>query len=369
VLAIFYFVASHLGIGEVLTVRVCQFAMVAATACVVYGIGRVVADECTARVAGLLTASYLPLLGLAWYDLTEVTTCLLCALVVLLLVRLLRRTPGSLVTAGGLGLAISALTYVRPDFILLLVIAVIALLLGGKGSFRSRERWLCPGIVVGIFIVALTPWTVRNYDLTDHLIPVAVDSGGSLLASADQYAGTISYAMTHADFTTLDNQAAAIAATVHGTPGPKRDVAVDAALTRAAKRIFEHLSLVTIVKSIPKREIYLWQPIVFPPAKGRAVINALGWAQYLILLAFGLIGAAVSRRRRTLLRDWPLSMLAVYLTLLHLIFHIEGRYSVEARPLLIVFAAIGAVALWRRLRSRFRPVLSQGPEPHPAVAG
>jgi len=82
-----------------------------------------------------------------------------------------------------------------------------------------------------------------------------------------------------------------------------------------------------------------------------------------------LIGAAVSRRRRTLLRDWPLSMLAVYLTLLHLIFHIEGRYSVEARPLLIVFAAIGAVALWRRLRSRFRPVLSQGPEPHPAVAG
>src|ERR1700690_1512246 len=58
VLAIFDFVAMHLGIGQVLMVRICQFAMVAVTAWLVYAIAREVADGLTARVAGLLTASY-----------------------------------------------------------------------------------------------------------------------------------------------------------------------------------------------------------------------------------------------------------------------------------------------------------------------
>ena len=67
VLAILDFVAIHLSIGQLLTVRICQFAMVAATACLVYAIGRELDDEFTARVAALLTASYLPLLDLAGY--------------------------------------------------------------------------------------------------------------------------------------------------------------------------------------------------------------------------------------------------------------------------------------------------------------
>jgi hypothetical protein len=174
--------------------------------------------------------------------------------------------------------------------------------------------------------------------------------------------------MNPTDFDTINRQAAQITATVRGKPGPKLEVAVDAAFTRAAKRIFDQLSFTTIVKSIPKREIYLWQPIVFPPTKGRAFINALGWAQYAVLIVLGLIGAAVSRRRHTLLRDWPLWMLAVYLTLLHLVFHIEGRYSVEARPVLIVFAAIGAVALWRQIRSRMAPAFAKVSEAAPAEA-
>jgi Dolichyl-phosphate-mannose-protein mannosyltransferase len=352
VLAIFDFLAIHLGIGQVLMVRICQFAMVAVTACLVYGIGREVADEWTARIAGLFTASYLPLLGLASYHLTEVITCLLTTLAVLLLIRLMRRTPDALVTVCGLGLTVAALTYVRPDFAPVLLIVVVALLLTSKGNFRSRERWIRPGIVVGIFIVAVVPWTIRNYDLTGRLVPVSAASGASLLASADQYAGTISDAMTTNDFDKFLHQLSVIDSSIHIKPGPKRDVAADTAYTRAAERIFDRLSVTRIIESIPKREVYLWQPAVFPPNEDGALIDALGWAQYLILLVLGLIGAAVSRHHHTLLRDWPLWILAVSVSLLHLVFHIEGRYSVEARPMLIVFAAIGAVACGRTLRPR-----------------
>ncbi len=352
VLAIFDFVAMHLGIGQVLLVRICQFAMVAVTASLVYAIAREVADGLTARVAGLLTASYLPLLGLAWYHLTEITTCLLITLAILLLVRLVRRSTDSLLSVCALGLTVAALTYVRPDFAPVLVIVVIALLLAGKSGFRSRERWLRPGIVVGIFIVALAPWTIRNYDLTGRVVLISAASGASLLASADQYSGKISDAMTSSDFDTFLHQVSAIAATVHIKPGPKRDVAADSAFTREARRIIGTVSFGTILTSIPKREVYLWQPAVFAPNEDNGLITALGWAQYLILIVLGLIGAAVSRRRHTLLRDWPLWILAVYLSLLHLVFHIEGRYSIEARPMLIVFAATGAVACGRALRAR-----------------
>ncbi len=354
VLMVFDFVSIHLGIGQVLMVRICQFAMVAVTAWLVYKIGREVASESVARVAAVLTATYLPLLNLAWYHLTEITTCLLVTLAMLLIIRLVRRTSESRAAIWGLGLTLAALTYVRPDFAGLLGIAVVALLLSGTGNFRSRARWGRPLIVVSIFLVALAPWTIRNYALTGKLVPVSADSGASLLASADQYAGTISDGMTSADFHTFLHQVAAIASTVHLKPGPKLEVAQNAAYTHAAERIFERLSVTRIVKSIPEREVYLWQPIVFPPSAGHAIVTALGWAQYLILIALGLVGAAASRHRRTLLRDWPLWVVAVYLSLLHLVFHVEGRYSVEARPMLIVVAAMGMFACGRILPSRLR---------------
>jgi 4-amino-4-deoxy-L-arabinose transferase-like glycosyltransferase len=351
VLLIFYFLAIHLGVGELLMVRMCQFAMVAITAWLVYALGRELGEERAARIAGLLTASYLPLLGLASYELTEVATCLLTTLAVLLLVRAMRRPQGSLATVCGLGLTLAALTYVRPDFAPIAVIVVIALLLSGRSAWRSRERWIRPALVAAIFIAALTPWTIRNYDVTGKLVFVSAASGASLLASADQYAGTLSYAMTSADFATLLHQLSAIDRTVTLKPGPKRDVAADSAFRRAAKRIVEHLSVAKIVESIPKREAYLWQPAVFAPARGASIVNAIGWIQYALLIGLGLIGAAVSRQRRTLLRYWPLWIIALYLSLEHLVFHIEGRYSLEARPLLIVFSAIGAVACARAIRS------------------
>lgn len=352
VLLIFDFLATHLGVGQLLMVRMCQYAMVAITAWLVYAIGRELGEERAGRIAGLLTASYLPLLGLASVYLTEVTTCLLTTLAMLLLVRAMRRPQDSVATVCGLGLTLAALTYVRPDFAPIVVIAVVALLLSSRGAWRSRERWIRPAIVAAIFIAALTPWTIRNYDVTGKLVFVSAASGASLLASADQYAGTLSYAMTSADFAKLLHQVSAIGRTVTLKPGPKRDVATDTAFRQAAKRIFEHLSVAKIVESLPKREVYLWQPAVFPPARGHSIVNAVGWIQYAILIVLGLIGAGVSRQRRTLLRYWPLWVVAVYLSLEHLVFHIEGRYSLEARPLLIVFSAIGSVACARAIRSR-----------------
>jgi 4-amino-4-deoxy-L-arabinose transferase-like glycosyltransferase len=349
ILAIF----DYIGFRPLLIVRIAQFAMVALTAWLVYVIGREVADEWTARVAALFVGTYLPLLGLASYTLSEVTATLLTTLVVLLLIRATRRSPDSLMSAAGLGLALAALAYVRPEYELLVAIAAVALLLTGDGRFRSRQRWLRPAIVIGVFLVAVAPWTIRNASLTGQLIPLATGSGVSLLESADQYAGTISDAMTTNDWDKYLHQVSVIDSSVHGKPGPMRDVAADAAYTRAAERIMARLSLTTVLERMPRREVYLWQTAAFPPnpKRDRALFEGLGVVQYVILLVLMLIGAIASRRK--LLRNWLLWVVAVYVSLLHLVFGEEGRYSVEARPALLVFAAIGAVACWRALRPRF----------------
>jgi 4-amino-4-deoxy-L-arabinose transferase-like glycosyltransferase len=341
VIAIF----DYLGFHPALMVRIAQFGMVAVTARLVYAIGREVADGLTAWVSALMTATYLPLLGLASYHLSEVTTCLLTTLVVLLMIRVTRRTSASLVSVAGLGLAIAALAYVRPEFSTLVAIVAVVLLVKGGGGVLSLRRWIRPAIIVAVFIAAVTPWTIRNADVTGKLIPFTAGSGVTLLASADQYSGLISDGFTSSDFTTYLHQLSVIGSSVPGPPGPKKDVAADAVFRRAAGKIFARLSVTTILKAIPRRLVYLWQPADFPPNEHRAFIHLLGWIQYLILIALGLIGVVTTRR--TFLRNWQLWVVAVYLSVLHLIFNVEGRYSVPARPALLVFAAIGAIACWR----------------------
>jgi hypothetical protein len=340
-------IIDYLGFHPVLMVRIIQFGMVAVTARLVYAIGLEVADGLTAWVSALMTATYLPLLGLASYHVSEVTTCLLTTLVVLLMIRVTRRTPASLVSVAGLGLAIAALAYVRPEFSSLVAIVAVVLLVKGGGGILSLRRWIRPAIIVAVFIAAVTPWTIRNADVTGKLIPFTAGSGVTLLASADQYSGLISDGFTSSDFSIYLHQVAAISSTVPGPPGPTRDVAADAAFRRAADKIFARLSVTTILKAIPRRLVYLWQPADFPPNEHRAFIHLLGWIQYLILLLLVVAGVAASRR--TLLRNWQLWVVAVYLSVLHLIFNVEGRYSVPARPALLVFAAIGAIACWRAL--------------------
>ena len=176
-------IIDYLGFHPVLMVRIVQVGMVAVTARLVYAIGLEVADGLTAWVSALMTATYLPLLGLASYHLSEVTTCLLTTLVVLLMIRVTRRAPASpRVGRRTRSCDRRPLAYVRPEFSSLVAIAAVVLLVKGRGGVLSLQRWIRPAIVVAVFIVAVTPSTIRNADVTGKLIPFTAGSGVTLLA-------------------------------------------------------------------------------------------------------------------------------------------------------------------------------------------
>jgi hypothetical protein len=190
-----------------------------------------------------------------------------------------------------------------------------------------------------------------------------------LIASADQYAGTISDEFTVADWRKWFAQVMPIVARVNandsafvkfgllgsGFTAPEQ-VAVDQAFTRRALTIVSHLSAATIVGSIPRRLAYLWGTAdPYPPGRTWSrVAHGLAQLQYGLLLVLMFVGIAVRRGRFR--RDWPVWIVAAYLTALHLVSHVEGRYTLPARPALFMYVgvAVAAIVGWIRRDHRAR---------------
>jgi hypothetical protein len=322
-----------------LLVRLVQFVLVAATAMVVYKVAEGVAPPPVPILAGLLVATYLPLAEFATRHLTEVSASL--AITVMVWLALRAKGPWGWAWVGA---ALAAATYVRPAFLFLALVVAIA-------SGVSNHSWRPAAAVLSAFVLLVAPWSVRNYLLTDRIVPMAATSGSSLFASAEQYAGNISYKFTLEDWDMYRAQARRKVPRISGVMSAREELEADDAYRSAARRTFLDLGVGQVARSVPKRLAYLWGTADSPPAgRGGTALHRLGQAQYALLVLLTLAGLVMRRRR--LLTEWPIWIVAVYLTLLHLVFHIEGRYTLPARPVLLVYAAIAAIVAAREVTDR-----------------
>jgi len=343
---------------HVLVVQFAQFALLGATSILVGLIGRAVARPAVGNVAAVLSATYVPFLGLATVFLTETLATFLLTAVVLLLLR--ARRTGSVWTYATIGVVLSAATYVRPESALLAIPIVLVLLLNRRSRLSLTTRWTMAATLAAALVVPLVPWLIRDVSATGgRLIPMEADGGVALLASVDQYDGTMSESF--ADVKVWDAQVARLlsvpAAARVGIQAPveyataRRQAGIDDQERSAATRLFKSLSLSTIVTHIPGRVIGLW-PVgdETPPPNAGTIWHRVAQLQYVLLVILGLIGIAVRRRR--LVHDWPLWLVAADLTLTHLVFPVEARYTIPARPMLTIYSAVGALAAVELVRRR-----------------
>ncbi len=352
----------HLIAESGLLVQIVQYGLVALTAVFVYRIGLEVADGRVATIGALLCVTYLPLLWFAARVAPEVLTSALLTLAILLLLKARNRPSGRLWVA--IGLTFAAAAYVRPEIAGLGACAVLALYLAGEGSRLSRGRLVPPLAVLAAMLVALAPWMARNTHVAHRFVPFDSYLGADLIASAGQYSGSFGFQTTQAEWVQLEaltNRISARVASSH--PTASEQAAADTALVEEARHIVSRLPLSTIVKSLPRRIATLWGTAdEFPREESwSSVVNLISWAQYVGLFLLVLAGMFIRRRR--LLREWPLWLAVPYFTLLHLISHVESRYSLTARPALIVYAAIAVSALL----GRFTRTRAQGRSAEPAV--
>jgi 4-amino-4-deoxy-L-arabinose transferase-like glycosyltransferase len=357
-----FLMGIHLFAGNsILAVQLVQFVLVGLIAATVYLIGREIAGLPVARVGALLCLTYLPLLWFARHHLTEVVSTALTCLVVLLLVRLRNRADTTgIKVAAVIGLLLGVATTVRPN--LALAIAPVAALLVFWPVGSPRRQGIYRAVIAClVFVCILTPWTIRNFRVTDTFLPLAPASGSGFYISAQQYAGNISYKFGLKDWDRLRAEAGSFTAPYIRralrersdiSPQIRQELAQRDAYENEADKVIATLTVSEVVKSLPERIAYLWSVSDFPPDRGFTVLHRIGQAQYAALVLLGIAGLVVFLRSADL-RRWlaPLTVFALYLTCVHLVFPVEARYSFPARPVLLVLPAVALIAAWRRVRA------------------
>lgn len=340
--------------NSLLVVRIAQFALLGLTAILVYRVSLFASSRWVALVSAIMCATFLPLIWLATYQLTEILATFLAVSVVLLIFIARGRSdrPGAITRYGVLGIAIGALALVRPEDALLVVPVAIGLFFSHRDTARIIRLRQAGVLLVG-FVLVMAPWTIRNAIVSGHFVPLGANSGQNLYVSAQQYAGRVSYAGTPADYRLLYAPHGLFAQiTGHTSPyagplgGARIELAANTAIQSAAWRVFKTLGIGQIVRSVPSRIAHLWGTGDFPPPRRSFTtaahrIAVLQWALIIALAAFGVL-LSVRGRRFDL---WPLALFPAYTTLVHILFNAEARYTIPDRPFVIIFASIGLIWL------------------------
>jgi hypothetical protein len=332
-----------------LSLRVAQFVLLWLTSWLIYRLGAGLLGQQAALAGALLCAVYEPLAIMAYACLTETLSTFLGVGFIALAMAGARGPLGAL----GLGLVTGAAALVRPSMAPLGgIAALLPLAYGGVSLWRKASLALlaCAG-----FALCVLPWAVRNYALTKRFIPLAVGSGYSRYVSAKQYAGEVSYMLTIPEWEAIvpdgrrreEDARMAVSSGIDTATNPaspptvRIEILVDRSYAEDAARTFRRLPPVRILRSVPVRLFYLWATGDWLTGPFHRVLQAL----HIVLAACALAGLWVARLSP---RNYALLLLIpAYLTAVHLVYHVETRYSFPARPFLLLFAGVALASFFR----------------------
>ncbi|WP_442601688.1 ArnT family glycosyltransferase [Paenibacillus sp. KN14-4R] len=307
--------------------RILQTMMMTFSMYMLYIIGRRIWNERVALWGVGISAVYLPLWLVSFLILTE--ALFICCLMLLIYTALRAMERPTWKWAILFGLCWVAATYVRPTIALWPGIFLLLLFYWRQIPWK---KVLGCGVIAGIvFTLCLTPWWVRNYEVSGgQFIPLTKSSGNPMLL------GTFPF-----HFPPIEEQR-----TWHQTNDLWVNDEFDKqwAIERIKKGFIEQPLLYTAWYTIGKfgffwGDVFYWVRIAgIPPI--------FVWASHYLLLIGGGIGIWLSRHNRGALL---LITLFGYMTILHMIYLAHGRYAVVLMPFVALFAG---VAIVRRLDRR-----------------
>jgi hypothetical protein len=207
------------------------------------------------------------------------------------------------------------------------------------------------GIVVGVALVVMAPWVIRNLVAFDEPATLSTGDGAVLLgANCDRtYSGALIGVWSLECSTAGDEVSdAAVESRV------QRDAAFD--------YVGDHLDRVPVVVAARLgRAFDVFRPFQtadFGALEGRSRTAAVvGIVMYWLLIPFVIAGIVLSRRRRFVV--WPLLVPFAIVVVVVVLGYGIPRFRVPAEPSIVVLASVAMVAAWRRLTGRG----DQPPEP------
>lgn len=341
------------GVGQYSSVVGLQAAMDILTCLLVYAIACRLCPPRWAAMAALGVAVYPPA---SYYTLRYMTETLFTLLLAGFVMTIYRATESRRMltwfVAGILG-GVAALT--RPSALTLPVLVAGWLVASGK-----HRRTLAAGLLLAGSVAVISPWAMRNFMVSGHIIPVTTGGGYSLWVGNrvtsdgredDELdpSARVTYEADRSRIAQATLASAEAARRYNITPDMDRRFA-EAALAGMASDPGGTLVL------FAKKAFRLWFSVYSPERRG----SEWGiWFIHGVLLAGGLWGAVSLRgQRRTV---WPIFVVLLHTTLVHVVVVSTVRYSVPVIPYFIILTAAGLSACLGHLRGEGKSLSPNGP--------
>jgi len=324
-----------------------------------WGAGRIAArlfSPLAGFIATCLTLLYLPLVSFVPIHMTELLSA--CLLIWALWLFLWLDDEGFPWRSMLCGLMLASLALVRPTYVLLIIFLLP--FLPWKNSRRRTWRNACCMLL--LFAAPICLWIVRNSLIAKRPVGLTAGMGVILYESAMQYSGRISYKRTASEWQVIHAAEHAQEQEVFqktpsndGSQVPRNiryELAIDREFREEAARMFHRDGIPHPFTNLIKRMSYLWAPSDLLTGWPHAISEV----ESVIFVALVAMGAwSLKTRPKILLL---LFLPALYTTLLHLVFQVEGRYSLPARLPLMVVAGYGLACFCRNeLKVRPQPEL------------
>ena len=325
-------------------VLVAQSVMAAITATLAFDIARRLFNLRTGVIAGLLCAMqpmllrYVPTLHL------ETQLTLLYTLLLWLLIRF-RKQP-SLKNAALVGVVAAGATLTKAVVLLLPVAFVVGLFLERRAAARlnrpaTRSPWLPIIALFAAMGLTILPWTIRNYQVTGHIVPVSSGTSDAFLRGFI-FSETKYITLSQPPYTDAENASNAYfgrLAEEAGTVWEADDYETDQILNKEAKRRLLNEPGPVARKTVVGLFTFWYQLTSFKNSLLALTLAVGSWA-----LAF----VGWRRARSQGISTWVVFTAILYLNLVLAPLLALGRYSVPVIPALMVMAAFGIDTLLGR---------------------
>lgn len=316
---------------------------------------REIAGVRASRCSGILAATYCGAVGMSIFVLSEAVATPLIVLSMWLLWRsitiLLSEqgargyvwTIGSAIAFGGACLA-------RPSWGLWPLVVFSFLLIASKPTswFYLRKLFFCGLVFLGVVVLVMAPWWVRNYTITGKFVPTTLQVGASLYDG--WHPGASGSSDENMEFSMQAMHRIVQEESMLANPGEVLESTLEWRIDRRLhKEAWEwaignpsdalRLGLIKFRKT--------WSPV----PQARELSNrwvrwweALSYLLIVVLSVLGLYRLRVDRKR------WAdgiwMALPCVYLAILHMVFVGSVRYRQPGVLVLCGLAGIGLASLW-----------------------
>jgi hypothetical protein len=350
-------VPSFLGAKSVDAQRFFLCFVGAGTVALIGVLARRVGSPVVGLVAAAMAAVY-PMLFLSEAVLFAESLYVLLITVMLLLAYRAAAVPSPLRFAV-LGVVIGLAALTRAEGLFFAAVLVIPLALAMR-SLATNRRWVLAGVAVGVAVLTVLPWTIRNAVRLHAFVPISNNIGTAIDgANCDLTYSGDQMGLWRETFSQLGAEARRrpqTEACFEGFDIRRRDFdEADVAgfhRRRGVTYAREHLSRVPLVLTV--RELRTWglyaprQQTEFESFEGRPrAWQAVGTVMYWVMLPLAVIGAVILVRRRV--RVWPLLSTVVVVSVTTALTYGQQRFRSAAEPAIVVLAAVSLVAVSRAM--------------------